>query len=43
MKQDGMLMVTVQRWENNGSGDGVTNRGGDRRVVQLRNVEKYKF
>ena len=43
MKQDGMLMVTVQRRESNGSGDGVTNRGGNRRVVQLQNVERYKF
>ena len=41
MKQDGTLMVTVQRQEGNGSGNGVTNCGGDRRVVQLQNTERY--
>ena len=46
MKQDRMLMVTVHRQESNGhsatnSGDGVTNCGGDRRVVKFRNMERY--
>ena len=41
MKQDGTLMVTVQRQEGNCGGNGVTNRGGDRRVVQLQNTERY--
>ena len=48
MKQDRMLMVTVHRQESNGhgatnSGDGVTNCGGDRRVVKFRNMERYWY
>ena len=39
MKQDGMLMVTVQKWEGNGDGD--ANGGGDRGVVQFQNAERY--
>ena len=41
MKQDGTLMVTVQWWEGNGGSDGDANGGGDRRVVQFWNAEKY--
>ena len=41
MKQDGTLMVTVWRQGGNGGGDGDANGGGDRRVVQFWNVERY--
>ena len=41
MKQDRMLMVTM--WRREGNGGGATNCGGDRRMVQLQNVERYQF
>ena len=35
-----MLVVTVQRWRQEGDGDGDAN-GGDQRVVKFQNVERY--
>ena len=40
VKQDGTLMVTVQRWDGNGGGDGDGEGGGGRRVVQCRECGK---
>ena len=33
-----MLVVTVQRWRREGDGDA---NGGDQRVVDFQNVERY--
>ena len=40
MKEDGTLVVTVWRQRQQGAGAGDAN-GGDRRVVQFQNAERY--